>query len=235
MKKINKSPLILLAIGVLVIGLSSVGAARAAMIAQQDENDLDFRTATFDIDFTGDVADGEIVFPAMAEDENVKIGKMYDEAISVQNTSGGEYEEFIRVVVKKSWLKDGKKSLALNPEMIEIQVAPDWYINKAESTAEQDVYYLKEPVKQGTEKPFITGIKINDGVTKVVENTGTETTIVNTYSYNGASIKLSLQADAVQTNNGKDAIRAAWGIGESFTGVDNEGKETSVNFVISDK
>ncbi|WP_028242529.1 hypothetical protein [Pseudobutyrivibrio ruminis] len=234
MKKINKNPLIILAIGLVVIIASTVGATRAAMVAQEDADSLKFTTAEFKVDFTGDISDGKIDFPAMEEDEFLKIGKLYNETISVKNTSTGEYDEYLRVVVKKSWEKDGKKTIALDPKKIEIKVADGWYKNVSESTAEQDVYYKLTPVKKDAEIAFITGIKVKEDVAKVVEQTGTETIIENSYPYNKAKIKLSLEVDGLQTHNSADSIRAAWGLGQSFEAEDSEGNKTTVSFEFVD-
>ncbi|SCZ80977.1 hypothetical protein [Pseudobutyrivibrio xylanivorans] len=241
MKKFYKNPLVLLTLGLLVIGASTVGATRAAMISQSEADRVNFKTATFDVEITGDVDKGQIQFKEIDEDESIKIGKLYKENISVKNTSGGNYDEYIRVVVRKSWKsesEDGeyRKNLSLTPALIEIEVEPGWYINDDESTDEQTVYYRLTPVAQNEEVPFISGIRVNDKVIREVQHGGTSTTITNEYSYNGACMDISIQADAVQTNSGRDAISAAWGIKDSFAGIDiSTGNKSTVNFVIEDE
>lgn len=240
MKKFYKNPLVLLALGLLVIGASTVGATRAAMISQDEADRVNFTTATFSVDILGDVADNQIQFPEINEEEPIKIGKLYNENISVKNDSGGNYNEYIRVVLRKSWKNeiDGggyRKNLSLTPALIEVKVAPGWYINKDESTDETTVYYRLTPVAQNEEVPFITGIKVNDKVIREVQHGDSSTIIYNEYSYDGACIDISVQADAVQTNSGRDAISAAWGIKDTFTGIDTSGNETTVNFVIEDE
>lgn len=242
MKKFYKNPLTLLAIGVIVIAASTVGATRAAMISQSEADRVNFATATFSVDILGDVDGNTLYFHEMNEDNPIEIGKLYEKNVTVKNTSGGNYDEYIRVVVKKSWNNNigteeepkYEKNISLSPKLIEIKVADGWYINKDETTDEQAVYYKLTPVKKDEEVPFITGVKINDKVIKEVKHDVIGTTITNEYSYDGACIGLSVQADAVQTNNSKDAIHAAWGIGESFTTVDSEENESTVSFTIVD-
>lgn len=240
MKKFIKNPLVLLTLGLLVIGASTVGATRAAMISQDEADRVNFTTATFSVGVLGDVAGDKILFSEFGEDDPIKIGKLYKEEISIKNDSGGNYDEYVRVVLRKSWKKkteDGeyKKNLSLNPELIEIKVEPGWFIDKEESTNEQTVYYRIAPVAHDEVVPFISGIKVNDKVIKEVNHGGTSTIITNEYPYDGACIDISIQADAVQTNSGRDAIRAAWGIKDSFPGIDTSGNETTVNFVIEDE
>ena len=244
MKKFYKNPLILLTLGILVIGASTVGATRAAMISQNEADRVNFSTATFSVDILGDIdaESGEITFPEMDKDTSIKIGKLYGENISVKNISRGDYDEYIRVVVRKSWNNNVgteekpryEKNLTLTPQLIELKVDDGWYINQSESTDEQTVYYRLRPVAKNEEVRIITGIKINNKVIKEVNHGVTGTTITNEYSYDGACIGLSIQADAVQTNNSKDAINAAWGIKDSFAAIDSTGKETTANFVIVD-
>lgn len=226
MKKIMKNPLIILAFGLIVITASSVGAARAAIVYQTAAERVNFSTATISVDvqeMVGDEyisADEGLVFDSVKQDETIKIGKKYDERVRIVNNSNNEtgYSEYVRVVVRKSWFKDGK-STNLNPELIVLETADGWYLNPDEHTTEQDVYYMTSPLACGNAAEFITGLKINNEVTTFVETkpaieNGAELkgTIVNEYLYNGEEVYIQIQADAVQTHNSEDAIYAAWGI-----------------------
>ena len=54
--------------------------------------------------------------------------------------------------------------------------------------------------------------------------------VENIYLYNGENVYIELQADAVQTHNGADAIYAAWGVRATCDAVD-DGNIVEVNGV----
>ena len=218
MKKFYKSPLVILAVGLLVIGASSVGATRAAMTYQKLDT-LEFGTASIGVQAIGDVSGDTLTFPAIEQEIKekgaIELGKNYEENVSIFNNSKTDtgYSEYVRVVVRKTWLNgNDEKDMTLDPRLINVTVAEGWMKNDAESTWEQEVYYFKSPLACGDTKPFITGVKIDGTVATVVNRAVTETTIVNEYVYNGQYANISLQVDAVQTNNAVDAIYGAWGV-----------------------
>lgn len=237
MKKIIKHPLVILAIGILVVGASTATATRAAMVYQTEAERVNFSTAIFSVDLQENV-DGEYVslkdgtglqFPEIKKDDSLKIGKKYTEDVRVVNNSNPDtgYSEYVRVVVRKSWYKDGKKQTDLDPSLIEIDTVDDWILNEAESTKEMFVYYRKTPLLRGEAAPFITAITIKNDITSCVTSVETETTIKNEYKYNGEAAFIELQADAVQTHNAKDAMYAAWGVKAEFT-ADDDGDIVSI-------
>lgn len=237
MKKFYKNPLIILAIGILVLGASSVTATRAAMVAQTAAERVNFKTVALSVDLQ-EMVENEYVsledndgltFPEIAADETIKIGKKYTEQVRVVNDSNNEtgYSEYVRVVVRKSWYKDGKNT-DLDPALIKLEVADGWFLNEAESTAEKSVYYMNTPLACGNSADFIKSVSIDSTVTEFVVNTGTETVITNEYIYNGESAYIQLQADAVQTHNAEDAIYAAWGVKATCSAQD-DGNILSIN------
>jgi hypothetical protein len=226
MKNKLKNPLVVLALGLIIIASGSAGAARAAIVLQSASERVNFSTATISVEIQEQTEDGfetvekELAFPEVAKDDKFKIGKEYEEIVRVVNNSNEEtgYSEYVRVVVRKNWFKDGK-STNLDPELITLKVADGWYLNPDESTSEQEVYYMTTPLACGNAAEFLKSIKIEDKLVTYVETKpyvedGTEIagTIVNEYLYNGQSFQIEIQADAVQTHNGADAIYAAWGI-----------------------
>ena len=240
MKKFYKSPLMILAVGLLVIGASSVGATRAAMTYQQLDK-LEFGTASIGVQAIGDISGNQLTFPAIeqeikekeANDQKgtIELGKIYEENVSIFNNSNTEtgYSEYVRVVVRKTWKNaEGEKDMTLDPRLINVTVAEGWMKDDVESTWEQEVYYLKSPLACGDTVPFITGVKIDGSVATVVNRTGTETTIVNEYVYNDQYANISLQVDAVQTNNAVDARYGAWGV-KVTTDKPDEGNIISIN------
>ncbi|MBR4707289.1 MAG: hypothetical protein IKP29_04460 [Pseudobutyrivibrio sp.] len=230
MKNKYKMPLVILAAGMLIVLASSAGATRAAMVYQSAAQEVDFSTAEFSIDIEEEV-DGqyqslktanELNFSTIKLDEKFKVGKLYPEKLRVVNNSNEKtgYSEYVRVVLRKSWYKDGKNT-NLDPALIKISVAEGWWENPAESTPEQKVYYRSAPLACGETADFITGIQVDNSITTFVEMKEVEAGIVNEYLYNGEEVFIEIQADAVQTHNAKDAMYAAWGIKASFDAEDD--------------
>lgn len=250
MKKFVKKPLIVLAVGVVMLMGTSVGATRAALIYQDDAKTVDFRTSRIEVELLeGETTDemksisngGSLTFPGIPKDpKDIKIGKKYDEAICVANTSEA-YNEYVRVKVRKYWGKKVQtedttrsnaestiviaKDTTLDPALIELEVGDGWIKNPDEHTMEQDVYYYTLPVKHLSEEeevdnvvPFIKSVTINDKVTRVVNTepvlNGTQITgtIVNSYAYDNTMFYVELEVDAVQSHNAVNAIYGAWGV-----------------------
>ena len=247
MKKIFKNPLFLMAIGLMVIGASTIGATRAAFSYQTAAERVNFSTAEISVDILEEVEEeyisvkesGELQFSSIKADEKFKPGKLYQENVKLVNNSNQEtgYQEYVRVVVRKSWYKDGKDT-SLNPKLIDLKVADGWYENPAERTEEQKVYYLTSPLACGSEIQFLKGIQISNEITDYVytvpvtdeEGGAIQGCVQNVYKYNDMKVYIQIQADAVQTHNGKDAIYAAWGIKAECDDVD-DGNIISINGV----
>ncbi|SDH95535.1 hypothetical protein SAMN05421493_10622 [Pseudobutyrivibrio sp. 49] len=232
MKKFYKSPLLLLALGCIVLAATSVGAARAAFTDYSIDK-IKFNTAEIAVDVSGDIKDGKLVFPEIEkafDDETFAFGKTYEENVLVTNNSNetAGYDEYIRVVVRKSWLNDRVKDESLDPRLINIKTAEGWFKNESESTYEQEVWYYTKPVPCGDTVQFITGISLDDKVTTVVMHSITEALIENIYVYDQQKAYVTLQVDAVQANNAKDAIYGAWGINVECS-VPDSGVITSID------
>lgn len=230
MKKFYKNPLLILALGLLIISAGSISATRAAMVYQSAAERVNFSTAEISVEIKeltddGYVTIGEqggLTFPEVAKDDSFKIGKKYKESVKLVNNSNEAtgYSEYVRVVVRKSWYKDGK-STDLDPSLINLEVADGWYENKAEGTSEQAVYYRLTPLGCGNEAEFLKSISVDNKITKLVSTKETETSIETEYLYSGESVYIQLQADAVQTHNAEDAIYAAWGVKAKCDAVDD--------------
>ena len=231
MRKLYKSPVLLLALGILVIGTSTATATRAAMVYQTTAERVNFSTAIFSVNLMENV-DGEYVslsdtqglqFPEIQKDDSFKIGKRYEEDVKVVNNSNADtgYSEYVRVVVRKSWSDENGKNTNLDPSLIKLDIADGWYLNDSESTPERAVYYMTSPLACGNEAQFLEGITVDNSVTSFVTTTETEASIVNEYTYNGESVYIQLTADAVQTHNSEDAIYAAWGVKATCSAADD--------------
>ncbi|SDB34688.1 hypothetical protein SAMN02910298_01692 [Pseudobutyrivibrio sp. YE44] len=221
MKKIFKNPILILAVGVFVIGASSIGATRAAIVTQSEIDRVNFTTATFEIGLTGDVDGDLIYFPNLPEEGPVQIGKCYKSTVNVANISDEAtgYKEYVRVIVRKSWTNaDGIKDQNLDPDLIELSIADGWVRYEDDTLSKEcEIYYLKDAVECGEVKEFLTGITINDTVATKVVQEGSETEIINKYVYDGQKVSISIQADAVQTHHAEDAIHGAWGVEATAT------------------
>lgn len=237
MKKLFKNPLILLAVAALLIAGSTVGATRAALNATSDRDDVAFSTGKVSVEL---IESGEVVRDnnetnesqnkpldlGIGEDQ-FKIGKSYADNIAVKNDStvvvtneDGEvtntyhYDEYVRVIVTKSWYSGNGKDTLLDPSLIELNVLTNngWILDEASSTAEQTVYYYSRPVQYDEEIPFANSFMVKPEVTTKITKNGTVGNISTSYDYDGKSFEVDIKVDAVQTHHAQEAILGAWGV-----------------------
>ncbi len=239
-----KSPLIVLAAGIILVGASSVGATRAAKVYQSNTETADFSTASLSVDLQEKQGekyvsvDGKDTLKFTNLSSDFHIGEKYDENVRVVNNSTGEYDEYVRVTVKKSWVdSDGKKITKLDPDLIKFSVADGWFEdvsnNTSDKTKEKSVFYYKRPIVygDGNAVDFLTNVKIDNDLLKyastiTTKEEGEYTIIENKYKYNDYSFNVEIKVDAVQTHNAKDAILGAWGIDAEVSG---DGTITKIN------
>ncbi len=240
--KINiKSPLIVLAAGIFLVGASSVGATRAAVTYQSATESVDFSTSSLSVDLQENQGgkyvsvDGNDSLKFTNLTTDFHIGQEYDEDVRILNNSTGKYDEYVRVTVKKSWVDSNGKNTDLDPSLIEFQVADGWFKAPSESTTEKDVYYYKKPVGYGEDNtvPFLKKVSINNKLLNCVNTTETHKEgeyriIENDYRYDGISFNVEIKVDAVQTHNAKDAILGAWGVDAE---IGSDGSITKINGV----
>ncbi len=154
-------------------------------------------------------------------------GFTYKEEISAKN--GNNVDEYVRLTVKKYWVKDGKKDTRLSPDLIKLTYGDKdynssaWALNKKESTPESQTYYLRKmlPANESSGLLFdsltIDGSITADENMTVTEKTSTEgnkKVTVYTYSYDYDDYTFYIEADvqAIQTHNVNDAITSLWGV-----------------------
>lgn len=238
--KINvKNPLIILAAGLIVVAASGTGATRAAITYSNKAEMVDFSTSKLAVDIQekqGDkyvsVAEGSLSFPVISEDmksSKFKVGKTYAEEVQVENVSGGNYKEYVRVMVRRSWTDaNGDKDLVLDPSLIKLGVADGWLEDASEATVEGQVFYLKKPLEKGETAQFLETITINNEIMTYVKTVDGDVagTVVNEYKYDNKSFFVELRVDAVQEHNAKDAILGAWGADVTLN---EAGEITSIN------
>ena len=239
MKKKFVNPLIVLAAGLIIVGASSVGATRAAMTYSNEAEQVDFSTSNLAVDIQEkqddkyqSVAEGALTFPAIASDMNLgsfKIGKTYPEEVQVVNTSSGNYAEYVRVMVRRSWTDEkGTKDSVLDPSLIKLGTSEGWLEDKADATTEGQAFYLAKPLKKGESAQFLETITIDNQVVTYVKTVDGDVagTVVNEYKYDGKRFFVELRVDAVQTHNASEAILGAWGVKASL---DSNGNIISIN------
>lgn len=241
MKRRIKYPLIVLAAGVILVGASGVGATRAAMTYQTNSQAVDFSTASLSVDLQ-EMQNGEYI--SVDGNDTLKftditssdfhIGQQYSEQVQVINTSEGQYDEYVRIYLKKSWVnEDGSKNTTLDPALIELPEADGWIEDKSEETVEGKVFYYKRPIAYGEAIPFLNTITINNKVMNYVtteaksgNDANIRGTITNVYKYNGEAFYVEVRVDAVQAHNAEEALLGAWGIDAT---VNESGTITSIN------
>lgn len=158
--------------------------------------------------------------------KNVKPETEYDEVLTVSNS--GTIDEYVRVVVYKYWVDDGKKSTELDPGFIILNFVnldeEHWIVDKSLSTEERVVLYYAYPLSKSdginlgeTSVPFADKLRISSKVRlfvtqeKEVDEKTNYTKITNHYLYDGKEFCIDVEVDGVQTHNAADAIRSSWG------------------------
>lgn len=163
-------------------------------------------------------------------------GRAYTEDLSVTNP--GEIDSYVRVIVYKSWKKaaeaeDGSRAAAevnsdttLSPELIQLDGEDGmngWVkdVNASGKGQEDEngiyrerlVLYYTKPLASGEESPlFNSTLAVDPKVMKEFSQTREGNVITTSYTYDGYSFNLEVEADAVQTHNAQDAIKSAWGV-----------------------
>lgn len=226
MKKLKKfmfSPkgtLAVFAAAMVLLLLSSVGGARAALTYYSENHETEIRTQEIGVKLvenSTDVTDGALFEELLGEgdtaDTAVKIGKTYATDLSVENN--GQIDQYVRVTVYRYWTKDGAKQKNLYPGYIHLTYGEGWVEDKNASTLERTVlYYTTSPLggTAGTDGypkavPLVKDLTIDPKISNTV------TTNANgiTYDYQGCEFHVEVEVDAVQTHNAKDAIWSAWG------------------------
>ncbi len=222
MNKNIKRPIIVFAAGLVLVAASSIGATRATITYQTSAQNVDFSTSTLTVDlqeerngeYTSVVSDGALEFTSLQNEDgkyDFNIGQLYEENVKVVNNSPGEYDEYVRVNVRKSWVADGVKDTDLNPDTIVLDIADGWIVDDV--TDEGSIYYMTTPLEYGQSAAFIEHIKIDNKVWDYVNTVAqSENTVVNEYRYDDEAFLVELRVDAVQAHNGAEAMLGAWGV-----------------------
>ncbi len=253
-KKVPASVILMFVAALGLMMFSAVGGARAALTYFSDNYDTGYEMYHIGVTLN---ENGEAVnwrnydtssraFVAKApmgtllsgiEDDGFKFGTQYEEELTVTNS--GEIPEFVRVTIYKYWLdKDGKdKDTTLDPSYIQLKLAntSQWVEDKSRSTTERTIlYYTKSLSKGETTVPFASSLTVDSATKAIATQTTSEkdgiTTIITTYDYSQKKFCVEVQVDAVQTHNGANAVKSAWGENVSVSlSADEESGTLSVN------
>lgn len=234
--KSPKATVVSFALAMVLLLLSSIGGARAALTYYSDNytsrvqmdnigvtlvengkdvSNRDYKSAS---DGTWDENTGALLAGMLAKGETVKLGKRYPEELRVKNS--GTINQYVRVNVYRYWLdKDGEKQRGLSPSLIDlnfVNIGSDWLVDEESSTAERTVLYYSKLLESGKESSlFADSLAIDSMIgTKVTQTTqkeGKYTTITTTFDYDGVKFCVEARVDAVQDYNAEDAIWSAWG------------------------
>ena len=145
-------------------------------------------------------------------------GKKYEYNLAALNN--GDQDEYVRVVVNRYWKNDGgKKVTVLDPDLIELYFDQvNWIVAGPDQTGvpEQYILYSKNPVGADDILSFLTHVRINPAIldeAKIVAVDGTDGNYVTKeYDYADYKMAIDVEVSAVQTHNGADAIKSAWGV-----------------------
>ena len=239
MKKSMASPKVTaaaFALAVVLLMFSSVGGARAALTYYSEnyatrvqmynigvsllENGkkVSWRDYGRNSDGSWEQNTGVLLEDMLEEGETIKIGKKYDERLSVANS--GTIGQYVRVSIYKYWLDEkGRKLQGLSPDLIRLDLTDTgsgWLVDQEASTPERTVlYYSKVLDADETSPVFADGLTIDDmvasKVTQEEKKEGAYTTVTTVYDYDGVQFCLEARVDAVQEHNAADAIWSAWG------------------------
>ncbi len=234
--KISKRTLALLAAAVILFGAGGVTGTKAAIGAtsriykgnlKQDQLNVAV------VENGAQLGNDAVLLKSTFPDENSKLapGYPYREEIAAKNTNpSGSADEYIRMVVRKYWKVEKAKDVEVNPSDIQLcvggtegTIGSGWKENTAEATDEMNVYYYSSAVAAGqsTSNLFDTLIVDSEVLSYTIKQETIDTGIRYTYVYDfdGYSVCIEAEAQAVQTHNGKDAIKSIWGVDAGTVGI----------------
>lgn len=222
-----------LALGILLLGTSTVGGARAAITYYSDpyQANVQLQQIQVQLNENGKAVDALALrgkdsegnaFDLTDPATTLKLGYAYPEALSVTNpaSSGNttNIPEYVRVTIQRYWEKPAadansaaEKQPALNESLIQIGLTQNsgWIEDADAHTDERIVLYYTKPLAPGETTPnFVDTLTIDPAVSAIGtrEQDGTIK-----YTYNGMNFCLKVKVDAIQNNNAQDAALSAWG------------------------
>ena len=211
MKQEVKKILIPILIGVLLLVMAITFASFYTSASTQE----DVSTKTLDITLVqeggenGQIMQGDgktsggIAYAGMP-------GAQIDERVAVRND--GSQDAYVRVIINRSWYRDGKKVPDIDPREIGIVTdtsGSDWFIDDtSDPNGEQVVCYYKRPLQPGAQTSNVMNA-FTILADKLTENSN---------KYAGLSTEIKYKAYGVQSIGDKEAMLAEWGVVANFDG-----------------
>jgi hypothetical protein len=170
-----------------------------------------------------------ILLANMLGNENLKIGYVYPERLSVQNT--GVIPEYVRVTVYKYWIdgkgnrfrafdKQGNDMMINNLIDLHFLEGNGWTIDTNAQTAERTVLYYHNVIAPGPENKvdFADTLRIDNRIldygmkVPVSSANSKEMSWTWTWVADGLQFVIEAEADGVQNHNARAAVKSAWGL-----------------------
>lgn len=222
-KKFLASPtttVLLFALAAVLLLSSTVGGARAAINAYSDTYNSEVATASaVEVELLENgaaVSGSDALLAGLTGGQDLLPGKTYSEELSVRNSGG--IDQFVRVTVYRYWEDGSGKRPDLDSALIQLGFAEgqEWLEDKDAATDERTVLYRSSVLAAGQESgAFLDSVTIDGSVIhKATQESKTAdgvTTITTSYDYDGAYFRVLAIVDAVQTHNGAQAVKSAWG------------------------
>ena len=229
-KNLSMRTLAATAVAVLLFACGGVMFAKAALDIRSDNLDETFELDHIDVQLLENN-------DAVAEDSGVLLGnmdkivpgKVYTEAIAARNATGdGDVEavdQYVRIIIKKYWVNDdGSKDTTMDPSLIHLTYGNNaynegpWMINDKETTPERTTYYYSQKLAgQETTPPVVNRLQLDSSIATDVSDTNlipsSEGDVYKyTYKYDGKTICIEADVQALQPHNINEAIKSAWGV-----------------------
>lgn len=221
MKKFMSSTVatvVLFALAAVLLGYGGVNAIQAAPRIESSDYKAQVQLSNINVAIVENdkvLSTGDTLLTGI-DKASFQVGKEYKEELKVKNTrrpdstnEGEGIDEYVRVTVYRYWTDNSGKRNDLNPDYIQIHFLTDkgWTIDDKASTPERTVLYYKDIVPVDRETAlFADKISIDGAVSTAVVN--------GTHAYdkdNNVQFHIKVTADAVQTHNGTQAMKSAWG------------------------
>lgn len=200
---------------VLLLGAGAAGSSRAALTYYNDNYRADLQMSSqIGVEVTCSEEPGTEIFregdgalPIDREAESLIPGRRYPLGLGVENT--GKTEAYMRVTLRFYWRDAEGKRRDVDPDLIRRTIGGGWLEDEAAATREQAVYYCVTPVKAGERKVLVEDVSADLEAAGHV--TWNEEGTATFYDYDGLTLVVEAEADAVQTHNAAAAMESAWG------------------------
>lgn len=235
--KASKKTVALFAAALVLLGSGGALGTRAVPDIQSDIFDREIVLDNLSVDL---VENGERVgaddgamgtMLADLKGKKLAVGREYKEEVGARNPGG--YDEYVRVIVRKYWTKDGKKATDLTPDLIKLSFEGKdyntgaWNLDKANSTDEMSIYYYKTVLGAGDDSALLfdkltvdSKVMADANVEETSKKVGDKTIYTYKYKYDGYTINVEAEAQAVQTHSAKEAIKSIWGVDAGSVGIE---------------